>query len=169
MKWRWNPNEVHPIEEDKSKFGHVVKHFYRREEHWAAIAPGAATSRSALRAGCKTVDVGPRADYDRACGDCRIHVVSVHDQHYGPLYLEELESALASGRFGTHDSKTTWCFVGDKGVAVFANEVDRQTRVKVRTAYRVIPRSSDRSIRAFRDAAVRKLADKSSFKSGDHK
>ncbi len=164
---RWSAAMVAPILEERSRFQHVVKHLYRKAERWYQVVPalGRDAFERAWAAGC------PRALLDRRYPDpddappaCKAHVLVDHDEHLAPAYLRAVSTADKAGDFARLD-RTGWGFVGERGVFVIVRETGRERRPEVKTAYRVVPRRGRRP-EDFRKAALRKLRDKSSIRSG---
>lgn len=169
MSRRWKVDEVCPIEDRASQFAHVAKHLYSLKEAWVQVVPELeASAERAIAAGCTRYSLGGcYPAMFRAAPSCRAHVCADHDRWMAPAYMTELRTAERAVRYGQHADDGSWGFVGDSGVYLIVVETGRDRRPGVRTAYRVVPRRRAADVTSYRDAAVQKLRDKSSFGCGD--
>lgn len=169
MKAAFDPGTAEPIPTDEARVSHVVKHLLARGERWDLVTEGLPADPIAAgqAAGCGPMLLAPgRASYFDLPPQGRVWLLALHDRHLQPAYLAAVASAIASGRWGwSVDARPQAALVGDNGVFVIVSAWGSASRPRVRTAYRVVPRG----VRAaptrddFHRAAVRKLADKTSY------
>ena len=154
-----------------SRFAHVIKHLYARDERWILAAPElpALPRQVAREAGCRALELNAtRSSYHSACSSCQDHVLQDHDRHLRPAYRRALETALAADRWGSLNDpeRVGEAFVGDNGVFVITRRRPHTGERNVATAYRVVPRGvhpDDATAEDFVNAAIRKLRDKTSL------
>lgn len=166
MKPPWTAKDVMPIDGDKPRFIHVVRHLYNAEECWVQVRTDLGEPRArAQQIGCARPCLSRKPDFDAASPSCRLHVLSDHNERYAPAYLAALKDAEATGRIvqlprDGHGPEGN-AFVDRYGVFVIARKA-RDQAPKVMTAYRVRPAQLERPrIEDFFAAAVQKLQDKS--------
>lgn len=164
----WLPEQIEPISGAHERFHHVAKHLYRVQERWDQVDAALGGARDRARfADCPARVLGaewPR--FDRVPTTCRAHVLGDHDRDFEPAYRRELGAAHAAGRLGAlppdPGRRSGAMYVGDAAVTIIVRTGDDGSP-RVRTAYRVVPRHGDDPA-AFLKEAVRKLADKTSWK-----
>lgn len=166
----------------ETRFLHVRDHLYHERECWRLLVTELPTPAraGAQKAGCDRLVLqvqGNRNGRD-ATPSCREYVLGDHDRYYEPAYRQALEQAIAAGRWGLDNEtddhrkrgkRRAERFVGDNGVVVVVNLVDRRRRRKVSSAYRVPPRGRATGAASNEDflvAAIGKLRDKTSFDDG---
>jgi len=154
-----------------SRFTHVIKHLYARDERWSLVAPELAAQpvQAAREAGCRAIELSAgRSSYHGVCLACQEHVLHDHDRFMRPAYRRALATAIATDRWGTlkDSTRVADAFAGDNGVFVIARRNARTGERNVATAYRVVPRGvrPDKvSAEDFVKAAIRRLYDKTSL------
>lgn len=173
MNAPWPGGVVRPLQGERSRFQHVVKHLYRPSERWEQVAEhgGRQAREAAWDSGCSPTAVDrPYPDPDNCAPGCAKHVLRDHDRHLRPAYVRAIETGVRADRFGGLPAEKGrgpgWLVVGDQGVSVVVRLVKR-SYAEVKTAYRVVPRGRGRRPEDFRYAAVRKLRDKSSYTGGE--
>jgi hypothetical protein len=154
-----------------SRFTHVIKHLYARDERWSLAAPElpAQPIQAAREAGCRAIELSVTwSSYHSVCSACQEHVLHDHDRFMRPAYRRALATAIAADRWGTLNDpvRVAEAFVGDNGVFVITRQRARTGERNVATAYRVVPRGvrpDEASAEDFVKAAIRRLYDKTSL------
>lgn len=168
MNRRWRAKDVAPIGGQQEQFEHVIKHLYAPEECWHQVVGNFGNARQrACEAGCALpVLLADHPVANQAGARCREHVLADHDALLAPAYMAALAASEQAGRFGRSAVEGAWLFVGNDGVTVVVRHGASQAQPHVMTAYRPVPIHGGRTPEDFCRTAVRKLRDKTSWKSG---
>lgn len=170
MKASFDPATAGPIPTEEARVAHVAKHLLAPCERWDLVTDGLPPDPIAAgqAVGCASMLLAPdRSSYHDLPLTGRTWLLGLHDRHLEPTYLAALRSACTGGRWGwwQADERHQAALVGDNGVFVIVRAWGSPARPCVRTAYRVVPRGvrGTPSRDDFLRAAVRKLADKTSY------